>query len=179
MINLIPNEEKKRKVKDFYLRFSVVFFLVLSFSILIGGAGLLPAYFLSFTRSSVISNKLELQNNEVLAEVDQETDKLAKDLNAKLAVIEKIKDKGYMVSDKIISQIMTERMSDIKIGRIYYQNTTKGKAVIINGTAPSRERLLLFRQALERNTAFKKVDLPVSNFIQGSNIKFTLNLIPS
>jgi hypothetical protein len=72
-------------------------------------------------------------------------------------------------------------MPDIKITQILYDNTVaKGdKKVNIQGTAPSRERLLIFRQALEGNPAFKKVDLPISNFVKGSNIQFSLSLTPA
>jgi len=50
--------------------------------------------------------------------------------------------------------------------------------VSIEGIAPSREILLAFRRLLENDPLFKSVDLPISNFIKGSNIRFNLNLIP-
>ena len=71
-------------------------------------------------------------------------------------------------------------MSDIQITRIAFENSpVSGKQVDLSGLAPSRERLLLFRQALENDTAFQKVDLPISNFVKGSNIQFSLSLTPS
>ena len=71
-------------------------------------------------------------------------------------------------------------MSSIKITEILYQNDPQtGERINISGKAPNREVLLLFRRILEDNTAFSKVDLPISNFVKGSNIKFYLNLIPS
>jgi len=179
MINLIPNEEKKKKVQDFYFRAMVVCFFVLGSSVLIASVALLPAYFLSFIRSGLVKEKLQTQTSEVLPEVDQETDKLAKDLNLKLETIEKVQNKSYSISEKIIAPIIKDKMDSIKITRIYSQNNGKGVVASITGTATSREELLLFRKALEANPAFKKVDLPVSNFVQGSNIKFFLNLIPA
>ena len=62
---------------------------------------------------------------------------------------------------------------------MYENDATKGKKVTVLGIAPSRELLLLFRRALEDDVAFKKVDLPISNFVKGSNIEFSLSLIPS
>lgn len=179
MINLIPNKEKKRKVKDFYFRLLVMFLVVLSFSILIATVAILPAYFLSSVKKNLINTKLEAQKNEPTPLLDQKVLATVQDLNNKLNLVEKTKVEKYIVSQKVISEIMLKKMPDIKILEIRYQNDpTKGKVVSINGTAPSRERLLLFRRALEDNVAFKKVDLPISNFVKGSNIKFYLSLIP-
>ena len=180
MINLIPNEEEKKKVKDFYFRFLVMFFTVLGFSILIASASILPAYFISSVKKNLINTKLEIQKNEPIPSPEQTTLAIVEDLNNKLSLIEKTEVNKYIISQKIIKEIMAEKMPDIKITGILYQNNlTKGKIININGTAPNRERLLLFRQALENNIAFKKVDLPISNFVKGSNIKFYLSLIPS
>ena len=75
---------------------------------------------------------------------------------------------------------MSEKMPDIKITQIQYRNESiKGKTISISGVASSRDRLLLFKRELENNIAFKKVDLPISNFVKGSNIKFSLGLTPS
>src|SRR3989338_2113019 len=157
MINLIPNEEKKKKVKDFYFRFLVMFFTVLGFSILIASASILPAYFISSVKKNLINTKLEIQKNEPIPSPDQTTLAIVEDLNNKLSLIEKTEVNKYIISQKIIKEIMAEKMPDIKITGILYQNNlTKGKTININGTAPNRERLLLFRQALENNIAFKK-----------------------
>lgn len=180
MINLIPNEEKKQKVKDFYFRLFTTFVAILSFSILISAASILPAYFLSSVKKNLVNNKLEAQKNEPLPAIDSTTLSVMQDLNDKLNLAEKNRKGNYLVSQKIIQEIVSEKMPDIKITQILYQNDPgKGKTVSINGTASSRERLLIFRQNLEENLAFKKVDLPVSNFVKGSNIRFYLNLIPS
>jgi len=179
MINLIPNKEKKEKVKDFYFRFTVVAFMVFGFSILVSCVAILPAYFFSLEERDLINDKLERQKNEPLPPLDSDVLVLAEDLNNKLNLIEKLQTNKYLVSRKIINEIIKEKMSDIKISSIRYQNDlAKGKTVSINGSAPSRERLLLFRKNLEDNVLFKKVDLPVSNFVKGSNIQFSINLIP-
>ncbi|MBI5139779.1 hypothetical protein HZA26_04205 [Candidatus Nomurabacteria bacterium] len=180
MINLIPNEEKKRKIKDFYFRATVVFFAVLGFSVFVSCATILPAYFFSLEKKNFVNNKLEVEKKANLPEPDSKALLLKDDLIKKLSLIEKIQAEKYIVSEKIINEIILKKMSDIKISSISYQNDlVKGKSININGTAPSRERLTVFRKSLEENTSFKKVDLPVSNFVKGSNIQFFLNLTPS
>jgi hypothetical protein len=55
----------------------------------------------------------------------------------------------------------------------------EGEKISISGRASSREVLLSFRRTLEDNPAFSKVDLPISNFIKGSNIRFYITLTHS
>ena len=180
MINLIPNEEKKKKVKDFYYPLLVTAFAVFGFSILIAGVAMLPAYFLSSVRKNLINSKLETEKNQSIPSPDKETLTVVEDLSKKLDLIEKSRNSRYLVSQKVINEIMSEKMPDIKITQIQYRNESiKGKTISISGVASSRDRLLLFKRELENNIAFKKVDLPISNFVKGSNIKFSLGLTPS
>lgn len=180
MINLIPNEEKKKKVKDFYFRLVVVVFIILSFCIFAAAASLLPAYFLSLVNKNVISAKLETQKREIVPLIDQGSVQVMEDLSNKLELINNTEKNKYLISQKVINEIILQKMPDIQINQIAYDNSPPlGKKVNIRGIAPSRERLLLFRRALEDDINFKKVDLPISNFVKGSNIEFYLNLIPS
>ena len=180
MINLIPNQEKKKKVKDFYFRLTVVFFMTMGFCIVVLSVSILPSYFLSSVNKNSASEKLETQKSEPMPLIDQDSLASIIDLNDKLSVIENAEKNKYPISQKIINEIIFQKMPDIKISQIFYENNpTSGKKINIRGLAPSRERLLLFRRALEDDITFKKVDLPISNFVKGSNIEFYLTIIPS
>lgn len=122
---------------------------------------------------------LESQKKEPTPLFDQETVAMVSEIEKKLQLIEDTSRDKYSVSLQVINQILLSKMSDIKITEITYDVNTEGKLISIKGTAPSRDRLLAFRRALEDNTSFKKVNLPISNFIKGSNIRFSLTLIPS
>ena len=85
----------------------------------------------------------------------------------------------YLISEKVIKEVVSRKIPGIEITHIFYENSPiNGKKISISGLASSRERLLLFRQSFENYTIFKKVDLPISNFVKGSNIQFNLNLTP-
>lgn len=177
MINLIPIEDRKKMAKDFYFRFFAVFFVMLGFSVFIASVAVLPSYFFSLVKKSSTNAKLEMQKKELMPLLDQETLAVIENLKDKLSLIENAELNKFEVSQKVINEIISKKMPDINVNRIFYENDPiKKKFVSINGIAPSREVLLLFRQALEENTAFSKVDLPISNFIKGSNIEFHLDL---
>ncbi len=180
MINLIPNEEKKKMFKGFYFRLATVFFLMLSACLFLASIVVLPAYFLSSVEKSSIDKKLELQANESIPLTDQNTTAIVQDLKNKLSLIESAQKNKDIFSQKVINEIILKKVPNIKITQISFQNDPQtGKKINISGRASSREVLLSFRRALEDDTAFSIVDLPISNFVKGSNINFYLTLIPS
>ena len=177
MLNLIPKEEKKKMIVDFRIKLAILFLSVLSFCVLIAVIVLLPSYFLSSTKYSL--SKTRLENQKLDPSLISEELATIKDINEKLDLIENSERARFTPSTAVLNAILLKKRSDIKITEISYQNTTEGKKISVTGTAPSRKTLLLFRLALESNPAFTKVDLPISNFVKGSNIQFYLNLIPS
>ncbi|OGI67273.1 hypothetical protein A2823_01490 [Candidatus Nomurabacteria bacterium RIFCSPHIGHO2_01_FULL_41_91] len=180
MINLIPKEERKKMTIGFYYKLAILFLMVLDFCILVAVISITPSYFLSSAKSASINTKLEIQKNEPLPLFDQQTLTVIKGVNNKLDLVENAEKNKFLVSQKIIRAILLNKRSDIKITQILYENDpAQGKKISITGTAPSREILLLFRRALENDSAFKNVNLPISNFVKGSNIQFYLSLIPS
>ncbi len=188
MINLIPNEEKKKKIRGLYYRLLVLFFVICAFSIFIVFVSILPSYFLSSAKDRIVNEKLETQKNEPVPVPDQQTLDVIKDLDGRLSLIENAEKSKFIVSEKVINAIIVKKMPNIQITDISYQNSiakdqksgsASGKKISIQGNAPSREALLLFRKALEDSSAFKGVDLPISNFVKGSNIQFYLSLIPA
>ncbi len=179
MINLIPIEEKKKMKADFLIRVSVVSLIVLSGVILIGAISLVPSYFHVVVKSNLANQKLSFQKSTPVPAVEAEVMAQVNELNKKLQVIEAGQQAKFLVSERVIKDVIAKKMPDIKINQIDYNNIPKGKEIRISGEAPSRERLLLFRLALEKDANFKKVDLPISNFVKGSNIIFSLTLIPS
>ena len=178
MINLIPIEEKKNIQKDFYCRVAIVILFMFCCLIFISTIAILPAYFVSYEKKVSIGKKLELQKNEVMPEIDQRAQTIIKDLDARLSLLEKARKNKYVFSEKVISEIISQKMPEIKIDRIAYEiDPIDGRRVSINGSAPNREELLSFRRALENDPLFKSVDLPISNFVKGKDIQFSLNLI--
>ena len=178
MINLIPIEEKKEIKTDFMFRFLTVFFSVLCCAIFILLIMMSPSYIVSLEKKNFINQKLNTQKNEVMPEIDQKALISIKDLNNRLKLLENARENDFIFSERVINEIMYKKLPGIKINRFFYQTDfLEGKKVSITGIAKNREQLLLFRQALEEDVLFKNVDLPISNFVKGSDIPFNLNLI--
>ncbi len=180
MINLIPNTEKKIMRKNFYYRLSAVFFGSLALVMIVASVALTPAYFLSEANIDSATRKLEIEKENENDPLDQEALSAILALDKKLSIVEKAQKEKFIVSERVVSEILANKMPDIKVTRISFEkNDADGRKISIRGTASSRERLLLFRHALENDPLFKQVDLPISNFVKGSNIQFFLSLMPS
>lgn len=179
MINLIPSEEKKRIIKDFYLRVVVVFLVVFSISIFILNLILIPALSYSSIKKNLSITQLEQQKNNPPVEFAFGAENLVENISKKINIINEAQKDKFLVSDKVINKILLKKTPGIKITEINYNNDiTKGKSLDIRGEATTREALLVFKNTLERDTDFKRVDLPISNFIKSTNIQFNLVLIP-
>ena len=180
MINLIPNQEKKKMVKSFYYRFVVLCLVMLCLCVALGILLLLPAYLFSSSKNNVANQKLDHQKNAEMPLLDQETSDLIKNTKIKLDVIDKAESKKFVFSDILVKNIISKKNSNIKITQITYDNTANGgKKISIGGVASSRDILLSFRRSLEADATFKSVDLPISNFVKDSDIQFYLSLIPA
>mgnify|MGYP001581897080 CR=1 FL=1 len=179
MINLIPKEEKKKIIRGFYYKLAILFLVTTGVSLLVAFVTILPSYFLSSVKVNIVNAKLETQKREPVPLLEERTLAVIKNLNNQIDLIENSINNKFTVSQKVINAVILKKIPSVKITNITYENDQlKDKRISIQGTAPSREVLLLFRQALEDSTAFKQVDLPISNFIKGSNIQFYLSLIP-
>jgi len=166
--------------RDFRFRLGVLFLVMFDFCIFIISISLMPSYFISSVKETVAGTKLEVQKAQPLPEPGAESLIAVKDINNKLALIENAEKNKFLPSYKVINSVLLGKRPDIRITQILYVNDPAlGKKISITGTAPSREVLLLFRQSLEDNPTFKNVDLPISNFVKGSNIQFSLSLIPA
>jgi len=180
MINLIPKEEKKKMIRSFRYKLVVLLLVMVDVCFLIAFIAILPSYLLSSAKYNIVSEKLLKQKSEPVSLPDQQTLAIIKDANNKISLIENAEKNKFIVSQKVISAVLLRKMPEIRITDISYKNDPLvGRKVSIQGIAPSREILLAFRLALEGDASFKQVDLPISNFVKGSNIQFYLSLIPS
>ena len=87
MINLIPNQEKKKMVKGFYFRLAMLSLWMLCIPLLIALLVLLPSYFFSNYKNNLATKKLETQKAEQVPLFDQETTAIIQDINTKLKLI--------------------------------------------------------------------------------------------
>ena len=181
MINLLPTEEKKKNYLFFHVRLGIFYFMLVAIVFFLFAVALLPAYFFSVINENVAEQKYQNVLNTPIKDVPEETMSIINEVNSQINLIEKTKEQNFILTSSVIDPVLSSRMTDIKILNISYQKDQKDeegilKIVKITGIAPNRERLLLFKQILQSNPLFEKVDLPISNFVRGEDIDFELTL---
>ncbi|MCX6757336.1 MAG: hypothetical protein NTZ44_00400 [Candidatus Nomurabacteria bacterium] len=177
MINLLPLEEKDKISTEYIFRIVSFYFYVFGTCFFVASITLLPAYFFSSVRENLAIEKLQNLKDLPVTELDHETNNAIQDVNSKVSIIENAEKNKFLVLENMINEIIFKKMTDIKIMQFDYKKDKDGlKTLNLHGLAPNRERLLLFRQTLESDKMFSHIDLPISNFVKGANIDFSLNL---
>ena len=179
MINITPKEEKIRLERDFYLRVAIFFLALLGVATIVACFAVLPSYITSLERKNFVNTQLEKQKNNNTPELDKTALGIAKDLDFKLKLMEKLQKNDYAFSSNVIDKVNAKKTNGIKITEISFDasGADKIKKIKVSGVAANREKLLEFRKLFEADSSFKSVDLPISNFIKGSNIQFYINLV--
>jgi len=167
-------------ITEFFCRLLALFLLMFSFAMFVASMSLLPAYFYSSVKDSTVNIKLQMQRNQPVPVSSQESLTAMGDMNKKLTIVENAEKNQFLISKNVINAILAKKTSSIKIIQITYQyDPILGKKIGILGTASSRDALLSFEQTLENDKDFTNVNLPLSSFVQDSNIQFDLTLNPA
>ncbi|HLP86419.1 MAG TPA: type II secretion system protein GspL [Candidatus Paceibacterota bacterium] len=181
VINILPQAEKKVLHRDYWLRFFVVVLNLIAITSVIASLLLFPSYFLSKLKENIVENRLESFNKENPSLKDNNIEKITKEINLKLKNLDKQKPL-YQVSD-YMENILSSRTSGITFSQILFNKNMSlandGKyypVVEIHGIALNRDSLRNFKTALDNNPNFSKVNLPISDFLEKTNLPFTISI---
>jgi len=177
IVNVLPEEEKKAIGREYWKRFAIIFISTASTVVLISIFLLLPLYSFSASKEKIIENKLEEFNNANKAITSQDLDSTISKINKKLDFISAIKP-GYSISDDILGMVIANRGDGVKFSQILF-NQRKDKAFVIeiHGIAKDRIALRNFKASFDSNTKIASVDLPISNYLEKTDLSFTMYLV--
>lgn len=176
MINVLPEEEKKMLKREYWMRLLTMATNLLTVTAIVATLLILPSYFYSKDKEALAESKLEAFNiaNPEIAKTDLDT-KVA-EINNKLILLNSSKS-DLIVSDLILKDIMSLRLKGISIlGINYKEEKDKPKTIEIEGIASNRATLRAFKSNLDSDQNFAMVTLPISNFLEPTNINFTISI---
>lgn len=176
VINILPQEEKKFIHREYWLRFFTVLLNLITVLAVVASLLLFPSYFLSKTKENLVESRLEIFNMENPDLVDDNIDKITKDINSKLLMLDKSKV-SYQVSDKVLGSILSSRTNGIKFSQILFnKKSEKADTLEVHGVASDRDSLRNFKTVLDSNPNFSEVNLPISDFLEKSDLTFTISI---
>lgn len=176
MINLLPKNEKIGVKNEYRLRVFAVTLFFISGVIFINLVLLAPSFILSSVEYSSASKQLSIEKVK-LSNIEGSIDpiKIAKGVNQNLEVLKKEGHSTPLAYD-IFTVIIGYKPSNIKINSIIYDREPLVGKITVSGISKDRETLLSFVRALEGEEKFTFVDLPVSSFVDGKDIDFSVSL---
>ncbi|MBM2817592.1 MAG: hypothetical protein HW401_182 [Parcubacteria group bacterium] len=175
MLELLPNAHKKALKKEYFLRLTAVSLSFLIAVELFFLVSLLPSYFLSVVKESVVNKEFE---NAMKSNNNSEDKELQADIKETKEMVALLKSKGdNLLMKDLILKIIDRKSSGIKINGISVSYSKNGQyQIIVKGMSKDRELLKLFAERLRSEKAFSSVDLPISNFTKISDIDFNITL---
>lgn len=174
MINVIPDQEKKALKKIYWMRFSSMIFYFLALLFTISSILFLPSYFLSISKSNIATSNLEAFNKAYPEISTKNLSKSIDDINSKLKLLS-VTDSSYIPSEIILKDIIANLPKGITINKIDYSGeSVNGKIISIGGESVDRASLRNFKSFLDNNANVTSTDLPISNYLEKSNINFNI-----
>lgn len=183
VINILPAHEKKIIHKEYWIRLFTILLNLLVVASIVASLLLFPSYFLAQSKESLVENKLDAFNKENPDLSNSNIDNITNDINSKLEMLNNAAT-PYEVSDNVLSNIINSRTDGITFSQIIFDKKTikvsdldqEVSVLEINGIATNRDTLRNFKTALDSNTSFSKVDLPISDFLEKTDLNFTITI---
>lgn len=173
MINLIPPEGKKVLKREFILRVSGTSAFLLGIVCLILVGSLVPTYVLTSAQIQEYEKRIETvgDTTQKYKEAEQEIKKIGE-------VLTQLKSgSSTRPSTELFREV--ERLASPGIVFKSFQiNTDKrvGDSLLVQGVAPTRESLVVFKNALKTSSLFEKADIPISDLARDVELPFTITI---
>lgn len=177
IVNVLPQEEKKYINREYWKRFIITTVLLVSFIFGVSTMLLLPSYLFSVSKQSLIESKLEEFNSKNKDLTSQDLDSTISDINNKLDLLSSFPS-DYSVYDGVLDVILSGKIEGITYSQIVFsQRKDKSLAVDVSGKAKDRSTLRTFKETVASNLKVASVSLPISDFLDKSNLGFTISII--
>ena len=171
MVNLLPKTEKKNLKISYYTRIVTVLFILLSSVFFVGGALLVPSYFLSKNTAESSQRYVQaLEETVGLRERDGVTDEM-RALSEKTRLLREFGTTGY--SSELFEEILNVKSSKVIIASIAFSGSGE-VAFSLSGVSEDRASLLSFVGSLKDNQKITGVDIPVSQLAIDEDLPFSI-----
>lgn len=184
MANILPPERRHVLTRNYYVRVSILASIVFASMMMFGLVALAPSYFAGQTQHKEATLNLALQKQLQQATKANETEAAARKVSteikdvlraqepSKYDVVQAVLYEWVFFADTIAITTISVEDVEKKIGKKVEVTTV----VRISGVAHDRATLNAFVQALRKTTEFSEVSLPLADFVETTNIDFSLSM---
>ncbi|QQR50539.1 hypothetical protein IPF86_01300 [Candidatus Nomurabacteria bacterium] len=174
MINLLIPEEKQRIKRGHTFRMLSVALMLLTTLCIVGILLLLPSYMIAETKRDIAQGKLDAIKSSEGFKNDETLNTIINDINAKVQKIGS-PDDSHLYSEEIVEPVVMTKPPLLVISSMAITKEKEGTVVQITGVSENRATLLSFTQALEQLPHIQDVSVPLSEYVSGKNIPYTIS----
>jgi hypothetical protein len=173
MINLLSRTEQKRIYQEYLLRIGAIIFFVLGILGALFILLLIPSYMRLKGEAASIESTLAAKRQQTNAE-DQGQATEAKEFLREIQILQS--QQGGSSPTKQLENVLNFKPSGVVLTGFLYDTTDSKKKFSIQGKADRREDLLLFKDRLEKEGGYEKVNIPAQTLVKRTDIQFALDL---
>ena len=172
MINLLPQHEKKKLLKEFRLRFVVLALLTLLLLEVIMFVSFIPSYYSLTAATSDLETSLAFKKKQA----PPGSDATQNDLNTIKNEIALLKFGNETLPSDIMTTVFAAKPQGVNVSRFTYGHSASAISVQLSGVAGTREDLLLFERLLRNSPLFSNVSHAQNFITKRTDIEFQLTL---
>jgi len=177
IMNVLPDEYKSVLKSEYWKRFSIILITLFTSIAFLFTLLLLPSYFFTLSKEKIANMELDKFNTENKNLTSQDLNITVKDINSKLELLSSVKPKYSMYSD-ILGIILSKKIEGITLSQILFNEREDGSLIIeVHGNAKDRASLHNFKDMVDINPNVLSTELPISNFLEKTNLSFTMSIM--
>ncbi len=170
MTRILPPEINKKLKKEYFLRFTSVFFLLIGIIIFINISLVSSSYLLLYLYEKAYVENIKTTNNE---ESIKKREELNKKIDSLYYLSKAYSEKTELDQLKISSKIFELANKGIQIESIEIIDST----ITLRGRADTRDNMLLFQNKMKEEKIFENFDVPIEVLAKQKDISFNINFI--
>lgn len=173
MTNLLPPLERKKIVRMYRMRAASAGLVIIGVSFLVGAVLLLPSLFLTESRKGSIEEQAKVIEDSISTRSVMDFESAIDLTRKKLLAL----PKENIFPSMLIEEILKEKPRSVSLSEFSFQRTGEQEGTLsIEGVAASRDTLVAFNNALEKNEYFIDVSLPISDLAANRDIQFSMTM---
>lgn len=167
-LNLLPPKEKGNLKLEEIQRWIWVWTAALTLALVFFLIVLATIYFSLISGSKAARENYQFIQQSAQGETLKSQQDLINNFNDRLARIASLQEKHKYYSQALI-EILSLLPSGIRLESLVINEK---KQVTLSGFAPDREKIIVFKEALEKSNKFENIENPLSNLLKQTDINF-------
>lgn len=181
MLHLLTEEHRKKVVTEYRKRVVIVLLLGLLCVSAISAVFILPTFFLSYGKYSLVLAQQKALDSEIAIKEERGSSESIKNVTLSIEALKMFESgAGSKDTSLVLESIVKAKPAGVQIMNfVFTPGDGSALTVDIAGRADTRKSLVQLDQNLKSNPLFDSVAIPLSNFAKDKDIMFSAKMLVS